>query len=106
MLIVFKSPASGDVILLGQDGKHLLSVLGKDPKDPKGILTVEQLPGAIAALKSASELDKSTRANAGGDEEGADAEHGGGVHLFQRALPLIELLERSLNDKVPVTWGV
>lgn len=106
MLIVFKSAASGDVILLGQDGKHLLRVLGEDPDDPKGILTVEQLPGAIAALKSASELDKSTRADVGDDEKEADAEHGGRVHLYQRALPVIELLERSLNEKVPVTWGV
>lgn len=106
MLIVFKSAASGDVILLGQDGKHLLSVLGKDPGDPKGILTVEQLPGAIAALKSASDLDKSTRADGDDDQSEADAEHGGRVQLFQRNLPVIELLERSLNERVPFTWGV
>jgi len=28
------------------------------------------------------------------------------VSFFQRAVPLLELLERSLKDKVPVTWGV
>ena len=31
---------------------------------------------------------------------------GGAVSFFQRAVPLLELLERSLKDKVPVTWGV
>lgn len=106
MLIVFKSSASGDVILLEHSGKQMLSVLGKDPDDPKGILTVEQLPGAIAALKTASEVDKAAGADPDDDDNDADAEHGGGVRLFHRTVPLLELLERSLNDKVPVTWGV
>ena len=28
------------------------------------------------------------------------------ISLAQRAVPLIELMEYSLHDKVPVTWGV
>ena len=53
MLIIFKSPASGDVIMFEKNGKEMLSVLGKDPADAKGIVTVEQLPGAIAAVRAA-----------------------------------------------------
>ena len=93
MLIIFKSPASGDVIMFEKNGKEMLGVLGKDPADAKGIVTVEQLPGALAAVKAAIESDKARLA-------------GGGVSFFQRAVPLVELLERSLKDKVPVTWGV
>ena len=110
MLIIFKSPASGDVIMFEKNGKEMLSVLGKDPADAKGIITVDQLPGAITTLRGAIDADKA-RAAARTDEADADADGearpaGGGVSFFQRAVPLLELLERSLKDKVPVTWGV
>ena len=107
MLIIFKSPASGDVIMFEKNGKEMLGVLGKDASDAKGIVTVEQLPGAIAAVKAAIEADKARAADAGKTEADDDAKPaGGGVSFFQRAVPLLELLERSLKDKVPVTWGV
>jgi len=108
MLIIFKSPASGDVIMFEKNGKEMLSVLGKDPADAKGIVTVEQLPGAIAAVRAGIDADKTRLAeSAPATEEDSDAKPaGGGVSFFQRAVPLLELLERSLKDKVPVTWGV
>ena len=109
MLIVFKSPASGDVIMFEKNGKEMLGVLGKDPADAKGIVTVEQLPGAIAAFRTAIEADKAQLAAQAAEAEAEEAEakpSGGGVSFFQRAVPLLELLERSLKDKVPVTWGV
>ena len=112
MLIVFKSSASGDVIMFEKNGKEMLGVLGKDPADATGIVTVEQLPGAIAAVKAAIEADKARAAEARAAEarhdEAADEARpsGGGVSFFQRAVPLLELLERALKDKVPVTWGV
>ncbi len=107
MLIVFKSSASGDVIMFEKNGKEMLGVLGKDPADATGIVTVEQLPGAIAAVKAAIEADKARAAEARHDEAADEARPaGGGVSFFQRAVPLLELLERALKDKVPVTWGV
>ena len=108
MLIIFKSPASGDVIMFEKNGKEMLSVLGKDPADAKGIVTVEQLPGAIAAVRASIDPDKTRLAqSAPATEHDGDAKPaGGGVDFFYRAVPLLELLERSLKDKVPVTWGV
>lgn len=107
MLIIFKSPASGDVIMFGKNGKEMLEVLGKDKEDAKGIFTVEQLPAAIDTLKAAIAADKARQANKEDDEDEQDVKPGGGgVSFFQRAVPLLELLERSLKDKVPVTWGV
>ncbi|CAG4882400.1 SSU ribosomal protein S5p (S2e) [Georgfuchsia toluolica] len=104
MLITFKSRASGDVIMLENNGEEMLSLFGKNPTDTKGIVTVEQLPGAISALKSATQADLATqREPANGDEQ---TETGNPVSLHQRTLPLLELLERSLKDNVPVTWGV
>ena len=108
MLIIFKSPASGDVIMFEKNGKEMLGVLGKDPADAKGIVTVEQLPGAIAAVRNAIDADKARLAEsaATAEDEGDAKPAGGGVSFFQRAVPLLDLLERSLKDKVPVTWGV
>jgi len=106
MLITFKSAASGDVMMFEENGKALLSLLGKDPEADQGIVTVEQLPGAIATLQAAVDADRSMLRKQPATDEDADRRPDGGVQLAQRALPLLELLERSLQDKVPVTWGV
>lgn len=106
MLIIFKSPASGDVIMFEKNGKEMLTVLGKDPAEPKGIITVEQLPSAIATLKEAIATDKARQAEKTDAEEAEAKPAGGGVSFFQRAVPLLEILERSLKDKQPVTWGI
>ncbi|MFY9328375.1 MAG: DUF1840 domain-containing protein [Georgfuchsia sp.] len=104
MLIIFKSRASGDVIMLENNGKEMLSVLGKDSTDVKGIITVEQLPNAITTLKAAIKADEARLKEPENKEE--EGESGSCVHLFQRALPLLELLERSMTDKTPVIWGI
>lgn len=102
MLITFKSKASGDVIMLGQNGREMLRLLGKDADASQGILTVEQLSGAITRLKLAVAEDKAPRPSA--TESGSNADQG--VRLAQRALPVLELLERALQGDAPVTWGV
>ena len=96
MLITLKSSSSGDVIMLEPSGKQVLELMGKDVSVSQGIITIDQLPGAIAALKLAAQADEATAA-------GSNANHG--IRLFQRAPPILELLERSLKDKAPVTWG-
>lgn len=106
MLIVFKSPASADVIMFEKNGKEILSLLGKRPEEIRGVVTVAQLPGAIAALRSAIDADKtSRRANADAVEKSDGVRPDSAVRLFQRALPVLHLLELSLKEKVPVTWG-
>ena len=109
MLIVFKSTAAGDVMMFGDVAHTLMEIMGKDATE-KGIVTVEQLPGAIARLKAAVAQDKAERPVIDHDErvfektpEGGKREH---VSLARRAVPLIELLEYSLKEEVPVTWGV
>ena len=97
MLITLKSHASGDVTMLEASGKQMLGLLGKESSETTGIITVDQLPGAINALKLAVAADKATAT-------GGDSDHG--IRLFQRAPPILELLERSLKDETPVTWGV
>lgn len=109
MLIVFKSKAAGDVMMFGDVAHTLMEIMGKEPTE-KGIVTVEQLPGAIARLKAAVAQDKAEKPVVDHDERLFEKTPEGGkrevVSLARRAVPLIELLEFSLKEKVPVTWGV
>lgn len=109
MLIVFKSKAAGDVMMFGDVAHTLLKIMGKAP-EAKGIITVEQLPQAIARLKAAVTQDKAARPSVDYDERVFEKTPEGGkreyVSLARRAVPLIELLEYSLKEEVPVTWGV
>ena len=110
MLYIFKSRASADVIMFGKDAKLLLEVMGKDA-DAKGILTVEQLPEAIARLKKAAEDDRAqvrayrARLDSGNDLQAIEADKTA-IHLSQRAVPLLDMMETSLREGTPVVWGV
>lgn len=111
MLITFKSGASADVIMFGEPAKTLLGILGKDADDAKGIVTVEQLPDAIARLRTAIDEDRARHAGRTEDDEAADREAGrtgmaAPVSLAQRAWPLLDMLEQSQRVGVPVVWGV
>jgi hypothetical protein len=52
MIYKFKSKATGDLVMLGPNGDQMLRLLGREP-EPKGIVEVEQLAPAIAALRAA-----------------------------------------------------
>lgn len=111
MLIVFKSDAAADVIMFGDVAKKLIAAMGKDAADAKGIVTVEQLPEAAARLRALIEEEKA-RAAAQTEEDEEEAREAGRsgmaapVNLAQRAWPLLEMLEFSIKDGVPVVWGV
>lgn len=109
MIVVFQSKAAGDVIMFGDVALRLLELMGKTP-EPKGILTVEQLPDAIARLRAAIEADKAQRAGVNDDDlpQSEAGAHGRRpfVSLAQRAAPLLELLQWALRKEKPVVWGV
>lgn len=110
MIVTFKSAAGADVIYFGDVAQRLMALMGKEA-GPKGIITVEQLPEAIARLKAAIAEDRERHLRLVQDEErGTETAEGGGtrpaVSLTQRALPLLALLEESLAEKKPVVWGV
>lgn len=108
MLITFRTQAAGDVMMLGNVAKQMLRVIGKEPVD-QGIITVVQLPDAIAALKDAIIADKAawTERSASG-KANTEMESDEGQDLFvsasQRAHPLLEQLEWSLKAYKPVLW--
>jgi hypothetical protein len=107
MLIIFKSKASGDVIMRGENGKEMLRLMGKDADESKGIFTAEQLPAAIVALKQAIAADRPVPDPHRTEKPtGTASDADDGVLLYHRALPVLDLMERSLRDDAYVTWGV
>ncbi|KAA3655460.1 MAG: DUF1840 domain-containing protein [Proteobacteria bacterium] len=109
MLITFKSAAGADVIMLGKAAQSMFVALGKDPDSPTGIVTVEQLPEAIARLKQAIAADKAARArdaDDAADDEDAPRGMAAPVSFAQRAWPLLDLLELAQKEGQPVVWGV
>ena len=62
MLYRFKSRATADTLMLDTVAEPLLTIMGKEIT-PQGVITVAQIPDAIAALKQAV-IDKLTHENA------------------------------------------
>ncbi|RPH64207.1 MAG: DUF1840 domain-containing protein [Burkholderiales bacterium] len=110
MIYEFKSRATGSVIMTKPVAEWILQIVGKTP-GATGIITVDQMPGAIAGLRKAIDEEKQAlRAEA---EAGAPAEGEPGaedetypVSLAQRAFPFIEMLEAAHKAGKDVTWGV
>ncbi|MCP5265810.1 MAG: DUF1840 domain-containing protein [Burkholderiaceae bacterium] len=108
MIYDFKSRATGTVTMLQSVAEHLLEIIGKTP-GPKGIITVDQMPAAVVALRTAIEADRhraSAPANAPDGTEAAQDDAEQVVSLEQRAFPLIEMLEQAHSAGKDITWGV
>lgn len=100
MLYKFKSKNAGDVIMLEPNGRHVLTVIGKDA-GPTGIILASEMAPAIKALQDAIALEES-------HDEGHDenAVHGDAPGLRQRAMPFIDMLQRNAKAQTDVVWGV
>jgi len=110
MIYKFKSKASGDVIMMKPNGDQVLRLIGKTP-GPRGIVTVAELPAAIAALEAAIHREAELAA-AGHDAQHAPAESDDDmrpedfVGLHQRAWPLLTMMKESLAEHADIVWGV
>jgi Domain of unknown function (DUF1840) len=108
MLYRFKSQATADVVMLEANARQLLEIVGK-PSGGKGIITVDQMPAAIAALENAVRMDGSQNQHnhdAFAVESHADDAERQHVGLHQRAAPLLDMLKRSQAEGKDVVWGV
>lgn len=107
-MITFRSDAAADVMMFDDVARRMMEIMGKE-FSARGIITVEQLPDAIARLRAAIAED---RAHHAGEYDQPETEEvpGGGkrayVGLAQRAVPLVEFLEYSLKAEKPVMWGI
>jgi Domain of unknown function (DUF1840) len=101
MIYQFRCKAGPDVIMLTDLSQRIFDILGR-PLEPRGIFTVEQLPGLISALETAILKDL---------EERSEAENNGtkpklADRLGQRAYPFLELMKQGNAKGEPVMWGV
>jgi hypothetical protein len=103
MLYKFKSPAAGDVIMLGPQGDQALRILGREPA-AKGIFEVADMPGLQAALQVAIDAELPQAADAAGDKD--DSAGKPAVGLRQRLWPLLDMLRRCQAAREPIVWGV
>jgi len=87
MIYEFKSRAAGTVIMNQGIAEVVVRTIGHEP-GPRGVITVEQIPAAITAIKALE---------SGKPDEASVAMH---------TASLIELLERSHAAGKDVTWGV
>ena len=98
----FSCKATGSFEMLDEHAALVLAVIGKQPGE-RGIVTTEQIPGAIAALRAAAALEREASAGA---REKSDDEGEQPISLGQRAFPLLDMLERAQAANTPVLWGV
>ncbi|MEO7127533.1 MAG: DUF1840 domain-containing protein [Rhodoferax sp.] len=107
MIYKFKSRETGDLIMLEPDGRRVLELIGKTP-GPQGIIEVDQMPAAIAALNAAiakAEADFNAAAAAAGGPDNVPVPHDV-VSLRQRATPFIAMLKECAQAGHDIVWGV
>ncbi|MEZ2738329.1 MULTISPECIES: DUF1840 domain-containing protein [Comamonas] len=117
MAYTFQSRATADLIMLKAAAEQILKLLDK-PLHEAGILTVEQIPAALATLEKAVLEDDARRQAIKEEMDGvgesskeqesaaaADSAKLGPVSLRQRVAPLADMLRRSAAEGKPVTWA-
>jgi cyclopropane-fatty-acyl-phospholipid synthase len=105
MIYKFKSQATADVIMLKLNGDQMLAIVGKEPS-AQGIITVAQIPAAIAALEAAVVTHEAAESRRTEQPQMEVEVEGDSVRLRDRAAPFIELLRSSAQARKDVVWGV
>ncbi len=113
MLYKFKSKATGDLIMLEPQGKHILKLIGKEP-GAQGIILPNEMLAAIEALNAAVKQEELAQ-QAAKDETQDDKEKEATapsldgprtISLKQRVVPFIDMLRRAHAEDKEVVWGV
>lgn len=111
MLYRFKSPATGDLVMLQQHGDQLLRIIGREPA-ASGILLPQAMPQALASLRAAMDAPQATSAPTATDEpadpdsdESQDPQEQA-VGLRQRAWPFMQMIEQARQADKEIVWGV
>ena len=105
MLYKFRSPASGDVIMLGPQGDWMLRLLGREPSE-RGIIEPADMPQALQALRRAVDQDDQSRAVAASADTQDPSPGLDEISARQRLWPMMDMLHRALQAGEPVVWGV
>lgn len=105
MIYQFRSKAGPDVIMLADLSQRIFDILGR-PLEPRGILTVEQLPSLIISLETAILKDLEERAKSNSTDQENSEKPKLADRLGQRAYPFLDLMKQAKAKDEPVMWGV
>jgi hypothetical protein len=106
MLVTFHSSTSGEIMMFAESARVILGILAKDCT-ARGVITLDELPAAIAALRGAMQQRRGQPAEArpaSGKDDAGEERQELPVGFVQRATPFVELLERTLADEGYVMW--
>lgn len=103
MLVTFKTEAYANITMFGDVALTLLKLMGHSGSVP-GALMPEDIPAALARLKSAVAAHPEATLDPVATSRDEDDEGPSHVSLAHRALPLIELLEAAVAAKTHVIW--
>lgn len=109
MLIVFHSKSSAEVLMFSRHALPILRAAGKpyDSEVPeRGVITREQLAGAIAGIERAMAITKETDENPDTDDDNDDKTHpvNEPVSFRRRAYPLLAMLRLAHEKQEDVQW--
>jgi len=109
-LVVFRSKAAGEIFMFADTARRIFEILGRT-EAPRGVITAEQVPEALARLVAAVDQERTQAKEAAAafeqsDRRGDEASAPAPITLSQRAFPLIEMLRAADKRKVDVTWGI
>jgi hypothetical protein len=109
-LVVFRSKAAGEIFMFAETARRIFDIVGKTDA-PRGVITAEQVPEALARLQAAVDDEKAQLKAAADQSEDADRRGdevaaARAITLGQRAFPLLEMLRAAQKKQVDVTWGV
>jgi pyruvate-formate lyase-activating enzyme len=109
-LVVFRSKAAGEIFMFAETARRIFQIIDKADA-PRGVITAEQVPDALAHLQAAVDEEKAQLKAA--DDQAHDAERRGdeaaaarAITLGQRAFPLLEMLRAAQKKNVEITWGI
>jgi hypothetical protein len=105
MIYTFKSRAAADVIMRQPNAEQMFAIIGKEVT-PQGVITVAQMPAALAALKAAIAVHEEAEALRAKDPSHHVEVEGDSIRLRDRAAPFIELLTQSAMVGKDVLWGI
>lgn len=97
MIYKFRSPATGELIMLGPQGDQMLRLIGREPAS-QGIIEPAAMAGVIDTLLAAVAADEVPA-----EDEDAKVPS---VGLRQRLWPMVEMLKRARAADAAVVWGV
>lgn len=101
MLITFQTKAYANITMFGDIAIKFIKAMGHSGTVP-GAIKVEDLPRALAQLRSLVQADMATDKKPANDPRSDDEENY--VSTDKRAKPLIELLEAAIEQNEDVIW--